>query len=986
MKISSQNILKIFFIFTLIFGEISAQECLPDSRSINWKYAGLQNEEIISPDNWIFIDQLEGSDTEKLTSAIDSANILQGNTIIYFQSESYRITSTITIDETPQQGSITFLGNINNDSTTTILFENLDADDDCFIVKGHWSGNKITVTEDFHKNSNVMTLEETSDLHDGDWIRFSEPGFEDDYSNNSEYIGQVSQIEDITGNTITLKDKASKNYLASNDMWIRKIDPTANIGFENLKIERDNSEKGYGKSFYFYLTNNCWLKGIESYNCTGYHVNVNQSTHIEISGCYIHKATNYDSNEGTGYGVVLGSATTNCLVENNIFIKTRHAMLVGTGANANVFAYNYSNDAAWDYPDDAGDIRLHGRFPYGNLFEGNSVDYIFGDPTHGDNGPYNTFFRNHVRNNNLKLFNADSSNVGKNYLPNGDVDFDPNWLEALVWPDVKKSKHYLKFNDCELSSLYYENTPVFFTESDLFPSIETGNLIDKIPSRKRYLAEDEYLYYNINNYPPIKLDTIPDIVLEEDSENRQIDLKNLIMDINITEDEIIKEISSISDDELLKGSISGNTLEIQLQENAFGTAHIEVQFNSEDDLIWDTFNIDILPVNDIPTGKDTTIYHYTYKPFTFDKNCFPYQDIEDDTLPKVDIIYFGTNGTLSYKNLKQNSSFEVTDFEELELADFDEFAIQYYVVDSNNERSNSSYQIVIVKNDTIHGFTAPMPDTSIFENSVYQWQYTTDSISKYSIHSLKQNQNGSMTNYQYNDSKIQLDSITGKFTWNTDFTDAGKYQLVVAKSKYYFLDMDTTDIIIKNVNRLPVFTEVLPDTSIDNLNTLQFQYLAEDPDNDVLKFGISNEMDSLTINTNGLLAWHVPKAPQPEYQINIFVTDDMDTAFTSAIVKVENLVAIDKTDNIPTHFILHQNFPNPFNSSTSICYELPEDTFVNITVYDIRGKLVMKPTNEYSNAGKYKIFLNCDEMPTGLYFYKIDAGKYHALKKMILLK
>jgi len=87
-----------------------------------------------------------------------------------------------------------------------------------------------------------------------------------------------------------------------------------------------------------------------------------------------------------------------CLIENNVFKRLRHSMILQAGANGNVLAYNYSTDPYWTDvglpPDAAGDLVLHGNFPYSNLFEGNIVQNIVIDDSHGTQGPYNTFFRN----------------------------------------------------------------------------------------------------------------------------------------------------------------------------------------------------------------------------------------------------------------------------------------------------------------------------------------------------------------------------------------------------------------------------------------------------------------------------------------------------------------------------------------------------------------------------------------------------------------
>lgn len=82
-----------------------------------------------------------------------------------------------------------------------------------------------------------------------------------------------------------------------------------------------------------------------------------------------------------------------CLVQNNVFDYLRHAMILQAGANANVFAYNYSFNPFWTSTpsNSAGDMVLHGNYPYLNLFEQNQGENIIIDNSHGPNGPFNTF-------------------------------------------------------------------------------------------------------------------------------------------------------------------------------------------------------------------------------------------------------------------------------------------------------------------------------------------------------------------------------------------------------------------------------------------------------------------------------------------------------------------------------------------------------------------------------------------------------------------
>jgi hypothetical protein len=97
-------------------------------------------------------------------------------------------------------------------------------------------------------------------------------------------------------------------------------------------------------------------------------------------------------------------------------------------------------------------------------------------------------------------------------------------------------------------------------------------------------------------------------------------------------------------------------------------------------------------------------------------------------------------------------------------------------------------------------------------------------------------------------------------------------------------------------------------------------------------------------------------------------------------------------DLSPIEFELEQNYPNPFNPSTSIQYAITSTQFVTIKVYDILGKEVATLVDEYKPAGSYKVDFNNVEtlhatsLPSGVYFYALQAGNFVESKKMILLK
>jgi len=89
---------------------------------------------------------------------------------------------------------------------------------------------------------------------------------------------------------------------------------------------------------------------------------------------------------------------------------------------------------------------------------------------------------------------------------------------------------------------------------------------------------------------------------------------------------------------------------------------------------------------------------------------------------------------------------------------------------------------------------------------------------------------------------------------------------------------------------------------------------------------------------------------------------------------------------IPTDYILKQNYPNPFNHRTTISYGVPEKSFVNIDIFDIKGRLVKSLVSHEHEIGFYQQNWNGGNVASGLYFIKLSTGKRILTKKMILLK
>ncbi len=112
-------------------------------------------------------------------------------------------------------------------------------------------------------------------------------------------------------------------------------------------------------------------------------------------------------------------------------------------------------------------------------------------------------------------------------------------------------------------------------------------------------------------------------------------------------------------------------------------------------------------------------------------------------------------------------------------------------------------------------------------------------------------------------------------------------------------------------------------------------------------------------------------------------TDSVFSALTFQVTGVNNHGA--PGNGIPKEFTLMHNYPNPFNPTTTISYELAKEGYVSLKVYDALGREITILVNSNENAGTHSVNFNGAQLPSGIYFYRLTAGGKSSIKKMILL-
>jgi hypothetical protein len=143
-------------------------------------------------------------------------------------------------------------------------------------------------------------------------------------------------------------------------------------------------------------------------------------------------------------------------------------------------------------------------------------------------------------------------------------------------------------------------------------------------------------------------------------------------------------------------------------------------------------------------------------------------------------------------------------------------------------------------------------------------------------------------------------------------------------------------------------------------------------DSIISTWGAVNTGDSLRVK------WYVKSFTQ---------LDSLQTNNTFLITFTRGVIGIQNISNlVPKEFYVNQNYPNPFNPVTKIKFGLPKSAYVNIKVYNILGKEVAVLAKEELKAGEFEVDWNAADYPSGIYFYRIEAGEFTRTYKMILVK
>ncbi len=484
-------------IFVLFLHAPFAQNISPD-RLADWSRAGL-SEEIEDPQLFISVTEFGAvgngisDDTEAVLAAIQSAG--EEAATILFPVGTYLITQPVYF-----HSELCFKGD--GSGNTHLKFSLASDNESCLNITSSQNNEFMALSDGYQQNSTTLWVEGEMAIQSGDFVEIQQENGEwdcepADWAQNS--VGQVIEVVSVNGNQLVLKDPLRIDYSETLYPVIRKIIPIRNIIIENLSIERlDEPTDGGGKNIYMAYAVNIQVSGVESRKSQGSHLYATHCAHIFVFGNYFHDAFLFDGTDTRGYGVTLNMHSSNCLIENNIFRNLRHAMMIKTGANGNVFSFNYSREPRRSEPiaNYSGDISIHGHYPYANLFEENIVQNLFIDHYWGPGGPYNTFMRNRTELYGIMMTTPNGQETRtQNFIGNEIEGNFPYGFYTLTGTDHFEFGNNdggtcIPANTQNLTdeSYFYEDSPWFLNTE--FPTIGYPNNLSQntIPAKERWIS------------------------------------------------------------------------------------------------------------------------------------------------------------------------------------------------------------------------------------------------------------------------------------------------------------------------------------------------------------------------------------------------------------------------------------------------------------------------------------------------------------------
>ncbi len=374
--------------------QVSDAQEIPAGRLTDWRAARSAGTDYLSSLRINFLDaggnNKNGGNNDSALAALIASAPDSAGLRIWFPPGHYRFTRSIEL-----KSGISIEG---SGEDTTFLHFNLGGRGHCIQAQGVQLRFEAALRASGGSGQRYVLCTQASAWGRGDWCYLRD--------NDSALVtsswavgstGQLLRIQRISKDTIWLDQALRRDYDLRNYPRLQGLVPAQHIRLERFAVLREDATTDQTSNIRFERVVNSAVYCVRSVKCNFAHLELSWSARIAVSGSHFSDAFDFGGG-GKAYGVVLQFASGESRIERNAFSDLRHSILFQAGPSGNIVAWNHSVRPKWtgtSLPSDAaGDLVFHGNYPYRNLCEGNVVQNIVIDDSHGKNGPYNTFLRN----------------------------------------------------------------------------------------------------------------------------------------------------------------------------------------------------------------------------------------------------------------------------------------------------------------------------------------------------------------------------------------------------------------------------------------------------------------------------------------------------------------------------------------------------------------------------------------------------------------
>jgi hypothetical protein len=932
--------------------KVISQDIVPMSRRIDWQPGipgGIPYYPVgVNLEDYGAVGDGITDDTEALKDAISAC---EESTAVFIPAGTYLITDRIDIRK-----SIVLRGA--GPDQTFLKFEKLEGAGE-YHRTNIWIGTSTqdstaNVLDNCNKGSNEITVDDVSGFSVGDLVEIRQdndpevmarpivPPSENDSWAEEHWgwraVGQFLIITDINeaNNTLTFHKPLYYDYnLDMNPAVSRCVDPTRYAGIEDLHFELVVDCNAYYGNIQMDHTAYCWVKNVRSYKCSRSHIGIWGGVGNVIRDSYFEYGHQYVG--GTGYGVNLGDRATDNLIENSIFDYLQGKLMTAVGDCGNVFGYNYcriSMDEQGEWTEMHADMSAHGHHAYLNLFEGNSSNKASVDRYWGSNSSY-VFLRNKMicpdgysNSYTSRPVFIEKNNPYMSFVGNI-LHHDNPAINRIAWFMLKEPDDWSDTN-LTMNTLIRHGNFDYISENTFWESDITNH---NIPN-SYYLTEKPDFFtsapWGDTPWPVIGSDLPYSGIIP--AQQRFCDLNG------ITPPEAPSNLSA---------EVSNNTVHLTWNDNSDDELNFRIEQSTD--------GTNFYRVESVP--EDSTSYTII--------NLSPYSEYHFRVCSFSDI-----SGQSTYSNV-------VIVTTQNEIPD-ETVAVYKFEGDASDSSGNGYHGVV-------EGAT--LTEVKIGTAYVFDGEDDVITVPTWTDSSLHGDDQAFTLAAWVNPFTVSVDNwvINDDSEWaNFNFglvNERISIKWVTSENSRYSLSSVEYPIVQKNV----------------------FSHIAAtyDPTNRVVRMYLNGKQVVVDRINNVTGPWLFNRlligrgSDDGEMKSFNGIIDDV-RIYASCLSSsdIYDLYSDDTTHyiDIPISYLLFPNHPNPFNTTTTIRYQLPVTGHVSISVYDILGRGITTLVDEVKQAGEHGVDWDGTDregkkVSSGTYFYQIKWENIDASsKKMIFLR